>query len=723
LLIASNRLPVTILKKKTGYSFSPSIGGLATGLKSFYGSRDSIWVGWAGEMDGQEDRDAIKLKLKNDLNCHPVFLSAHDVEKYYEGFSNKTIWPLFHYFPQYTVYDDTYYRAYVEVNRVFGEEIIRMARQDDIIWVHDYHLMLLPGILRDRLPDATIGFFLHIPFPSYELFRLLPWRRELLTGLLGADLIGFHTYDYARHFLSSVLHLLGLDHRMGEIVMDERLVKVDSVPMGIDYDRYAGAVGDAKVREEAAILKKRLPGRKIILSIDRLDYTKGIPQRLEAFELFLRDYPQWHEKVTLILVTAPSRASLHQYRLLKKEVDELVGNINGQYGTVGWVPIQYFSRVLSFTPLVAMYSVADVALITPLRDGMNLIAKEYIATKVDGKGVLIISEMAGAASELGEAVVVNPNNKAEMAAAVNEALAMTEEEQAARNKVMQNRLKRWNVEKWAERFVDRLLETKKRQAGLLAKRLSTEMRRRLVNDYAGARRRLILLDYDGTLAPFCNKPEEARPGTDLLRLLEKAGGTNRNEVVLVSGRVKDNLEDWFGKLGLGLIAEHGLWLREKDGRWEMLECLSGEWKEEIRPILELYADRTPGAFVEEKSCALVYHYRKAEPELGLTRARELMNNLVNLTSNLNLQVLEGNKVVEVKNIGINKGKAVSKWVTKENWGFILAVGDDWTDEDIFSILPETAYSIKVGLSHSQARFSLSSPQEVLSLLNELMETD
>jgi trehalose 6-phosphate synthase/phosphatase len=722
LLITSNRLPVTIVKKKTGYNFSPSIGGLATGLKSFYGSRESIWIGWAGEMDGQEDAEWIKTKLMEGFNCHPVFLSAHDVDKYYAGFSNKTIWPLFHYFPLYTVYDDTYYQAYVEVNRVFCDEITRMARPDDIIWVHDYHFMLLPGFLREKLPDATIGFFLHIPFPSFELFRLLPWRRELLTGLLGADLIGFHTYDYARHFLSSVLHLLGLDHRMGEIVADERLVKVDSFPMGIDYDRYAGAVGDAKVRGEADILKQRLRGRKIILSIDRLDYTKGIPQRLEAFDLFLKNYPQWHEKVTLILVTAPSRASLDQYRLLKKEVDELVGNINGKYGTVGWVPIQYFSRVLSFAPLVAMYSIADVALITPLRDGMNLIAKEYVATKADGKGVLIISEMAGAASELGEAVVINPNNKAEMAAAINEALEMTEEEQTARNKVMQKRLKRWNVVKWAEKFVDRLLETKKRQAALLDKRLNIETRRRLVEEYAGARRRLILLDYDGTLAPFFNRPEKAKPGKELRRLLEKAGGMDKNEVVLVSGRDQDDLDNWFGDLGIGLIAEHGLWVKEKGGQWEMIERLSGEWKEEIRPILELYADRTPGAFVEEKNYALVFHYRKAEPELGLTRSRELMNNLVNLTANLGLQVLEGNKVVEVKNFGINKGKAALKWVAKENWDFILAVGDDWTDEDIFSILPEAAYSIKVGLSHSQARFNLSSPREVLSLLNELLET-
>ncbi|MEW6182854.1 MAG: bifunctional alpha,alpha-trehalose-phosphate synthase (UDP-forming)/trehalose-phosphatase [Bacillota bacterium] len=720
LIIASNRLPVTVSRKKDGYHFLSSIGGLATGLKSFYGARDSIWVGWPGEMQDDKDKVYVKEKLLKEFNCHPVFLSSHDVDGYYGGFSNKTIWPLFHYFPSYTVYEKTYWKAYERVNRVFCSEIAGLAKPDDIIWIHDYHFMLLPGMLRTDLPGATIGFFLHVPFPSFELFRLLPWRREILTGLLGADLIGFHTYDYARHFLSSVLHLLGYDHKMGEITTRDGIVKVDSFPMGIDYDRFSGVVSDVKVQREAKALKQRLRGRKIILSIDRLDYTKGIPQRLEAFDLFLTKYPQWHEKVTMILVTAPSRVSLDQYRLLKKQVDELVGNINGKYSTVGWVPIQYLSRTLPFQPLAAMYDVADIALITPVRDGMNLIAKEYIATKVDGKGVLIISEMAGAASELGEGIVINPNNKEEVAEALKEALEMPEEEQIVRNRVMQKRLKRWNVTQWAEKFIEKLLEAKKRQEGFLVKRLNPAIKDGLVEEYAKADRRLIFLDYDGTIVPFFDRPEDAKPDNEILSLLNEIAYISQNELVIISGRGKDTLDQWFGDLRASLIAEHGLWIKERGKEWGMTESLTGEWKKGMRPIFDLYADRTPGSFVEEKDFSLVFHYRKAEPELGVLRAGELMNNIADRTANSQLQVLQGNKVVEVKSRGTNKGKAALRWLAKGGWDFILAAGDDWTDEYIFAVLPETAYSIKVGLVPSQSRFNVSSIQEVRSVLRELV---
>lgn len=722
MLIVSNRLPVTIVKKKNGYHFSPSIGGLATGLQSCRSLHESLWIGWPGEINDREDFGSITERLTKEFNCYPVYLSHSDVEEYYGGFSNKTIWPLFHYFPMYTVYDEAYWKAYRRVNQAFCNIIMKVAKTGDVIWVHDYHLMLLPEMLREKLQDATIGFFLHIPFPSFELFRLLPWRRELLDGLLGADLIGFHTYDYARHFLSSVLRLVGYDHKLGEVITRSRMVKVDSFPMGIDYDQYAGAVGEPRVLTEIVQLRQRLGNTKVILSIDRLDYTKGIPQRLKAFDTFLKKYPRWHEKVTLILVTAPSRTSVDQYRLLKKQVDELVGHINGKYGTVGWIPIQYFNRSIPFHPLVAMYCIADVALITPLRDGMNLIAKEYVATKKDGKGVLILSEMAGAATELGEALVINPNNRLEIAEALNEALRMPEEEQVARNRIMQKRLERWNVAQWAERFLDKLVETKKRQEALLVKRLNPPTKRKLVANYFESKRRLILLDYDGTLTPFYGKPEEAKPTTETLGLIEQLARTPENEIVIISGRTKSSLSEWFGSLNIGLIAEHGLWVREKGGDWEVVEPVSNEWKSEIRPVLEFYADRTPGASVEEKDFSLVFHYRRAEPELGSLRARELTNHLVNFTANLNLQVLEGNKVIEVKNIGINKGKAALRWVSRERWDFIMAAGDDWTDEDIFAVLPDTAYSIKVGLYPSQARFNLSSPKEVLSLLRDLVQS-
>jgi len=304
------------------------------------------------------------------------------------------------------VYSQSLWQSYQRANEVFCDAVASIWEQGDDIWVHDYHLMLLPRLLRQRLRGATIGFFLHIPFPSLEIFRLLPWRKELLEGILGADLVGFHTYDYAGHFLSSVRYLLGHDSVMGKITAGERVVKVDAFPVGIDYERYAGAAEAPATEAERRRFRGNLGDRKMILSIDRLDYTKGIIQRLEAFGLFLDRHPEYREKLTMVLVVVPSRTMVGRYAQLKKQVDELVGAVNGRHGTIGWTPIWYLYRFLPFDSLVALYTAADVALVTPLRDGMNLIAKEYVATRREGKGVLILSETAGAAKELVEACLL-----------------------------------------------------------------------------------------------------------------------------------------------------------------------------------------------------------------------------------------------------------------------------------------------------------------------------
>ncbi len=720
LLIVSNRLPISIEKRKGSLQFRGSIGGLATGLGSFYKSYNSLWIGWPGivldKIKGENE--AVKTKLISELNCHPVFLTQNDIENYYLGFCNRTIWPLFHYFTQYVIHDESLWGAYKRVNEFFCDAVMEIVKEDDIIWIHDYHLILLPKLIRERLPDSTVGFFLHIPFPSFEIFRLLPWRKEILEGLLGADVVGFHTYDYVQHFINNVRRLLGYEYNMGRIAAAGRIVMPDVFPMGIDYKQFSEANQKPEVRKEMIKFQKKLGERKLILSIDRLDYTKGIPQRLEAFDTFLERNPEYKDKIIIILVAVPSRTQVEHYKLLKKQVDELIGRINGKYGTIGWTPIWYLYRSLPFSSLAALYSISDVAVLTPLRDGMNLIAKEYVATKTEGKGVLVLSEMAGASRELGEAIIVNPHNNEELVEALEKALMMPEEEQRERNKAMQERLRRYNIVRWVEEFTERLLYTKKLQKEANAKILTSKMKDRLVGDYHKSKRRLLLLDYDGTLVPFFGRPEEAKPDDKLFKLLKTIAQNPKNQVVLISGRDKDTLERWFGNLNLSLVAEHGVWIKEKE--WGMVEPLTDKWKINISPILELYVNRTPGSFIEEKEFSLAWHYRKADPDLGSIRVRELIEILVNLTANLNLRVLEGSKVVEIKNIGINKGRAALRWISKEQWDFLLAVGDDLTDEDVFAVLPKIGYSIKVGFSPSKARFNLYLPRDVRLLLEELV---
>jgi trehalose 6-phosphate synthase/phosphatase len=719
LLIVSNRLPITIQEKKGDLHAEPSVGGLATGLRSWYKSYPSIWIGWAGigRKKIKKEKDIMERLLSE--NCHPVPLSQHDVESYYQGICNRTIWPLFHYFPLYAEYSEDFWQAYERVNTAFANVVSGIAKPNDIIWVHDYHLMLLPKLLRERLPKATIGFFLHIPFPSFEIFRLLPWRNQVLEGLLGADLVGFHTYDYTGHFLDSVHRLLGYEVAMGQITAADRVVKADAFPMGINYEQFSSVAKDPQAQAERKRFRKKLGDCRVILSVDRLDYTKGIPQRLEAFSMFLDRNPKFKRKVILVLLVVPSRTRVEHYIQLKKQLDGLVGEINGKYGTIGWIPVWYLYRSLPFHPLAALYSLADVALVTPLRDGMNLVAKEYTATKADGKGVLILSETAGAAQELGEAIIINANNQEEIAQALAKALEMPEQEQIERNRTMQKRLRRYDVVQWANEFMDKLLSTKKLQQEMEGKALTSEMQRELASDFQDSDKALLLLDYDGTLVPFSPKPAEAMPGAKLLRLLERFTKNPGTEVVLISGRDKNTLESWFGGLDVGLVAEHGVWIKEKGGRWETIETLTSEWKKEVHPILESWVDRTPGSFIEEKEFSLVWHYRKANPRLGELRARELMNNLSDITANLNLQVLEGSKVVELKNTDINKGRAASRWISKKKWDFILAMGDDWTDEDTFKALPSTAWSIKLRFGASAARFSLGSPSKAISLLGKM----
>ncbi|XES77475.1 MAG: bifunctional alpha,alpha-trehalose-phosphate synthase (UDP-forming)/trehalose-phosphatase [Candidatus Bathyarchaeia archaeon] len=751
LLIVSNRLPVNVSKEKGQLRVERSVGGLATGVGSVYKSQESLWVGWPGynvqKMQKDERQQIVELLAQE--RCHPVFLTSHEVKLYYGGFCNNIVWPLFHYFNQYAKYDPNYWSSYKKVNQKFCDAIMEVAQPDDVFWVHDYHLMLLPNLIRERLPQAKIGYFFHIPFPSYELFRMLPWRTEILEGILGADLVGFHTYDYVRHFLSSVRRILGCEHTLNEVQIGTRLARVDIFPMGIDYEHFVNAASSDKVKKEAERIRRKIgDGQKIILSSDRLDYTKGISPRLEAFDALLSKKAEYRGKVSFVLIAVPSRINVSQYQTLKKQIDELVGRINGKYGTTGWIPVRYFNRFVPFEMLVAFYTLADVALVTPWRDGMNLMAKEYVASKVNGSGMLILSEMAGAAQELGEALIVNPNNQEEIVMAIEKALSTPIEEQKRLNCVMQKRLMRYDIKRWVQDFFNRLDDAWIAQERNSQHLITAKIRKELVDSYKRAKKRLIMLDYDGTLVAFADKPEKAVPTPEVTDVLKALSASSSNEVVIISGRDRNTLTSWFSSLDLALIAEHGAWMRERSGEIRAPQLLSNDWKKEILPLLELWADRTPGSFIEEKPYSLVWHYRNTEPLLGSLRANEIKDDLVYLTSNLGLAVVEGNKVVEIKNASVNKGvaaqnwlsklavvegnkvveiknasvnkgRAAENWLSKGGWDFVLAIGDDRTDEDLFEALPSSAYTIKVGLVASKARYNLVSQRDVLPLLREL----
>lgn len=718
-IIVSNRLPVKLKKEDGKYIYTPSEGGLATGLGSIYKEGGNIWLGWPGvAIEEEKDRqDAIKNLKKN--NMSPVFLTEQEIEEYYEGFSNETLWPNFHYFNQYAEYEETYWQAYKKVNQKFADQLSELTEEGDKIWIHDYQLLLLPALIREKHPNISIGFFLHIPFPSYETFRLLPWRRELLMGMLGSDFLGFHTYDDMRHFLSSVNRLAGIGNSHGQISLGSRKVLVDALPMGIDYDKYATLAADPETLEKEVRYRTLIGDTKIMLSIDRLDYSKGIPQRLRAFELFLQRYPEYKEKVSLLMVVVPSRDQVGKYKELKEEIDLLVGRINGNLSRMTWNPIHYFYRSFPLHALSAFYRMAKVALVTPMRDGMNLVAKEFIASKLNKKGVLVLSEMAGASKELSEAILINPNNIEQMIRAFKQALEMPEEEQISNLEVMQSSLKRYNIHHWVKLFMERLEFIKSEQLALQTKILDKSSQIPLEEAYGNAKSRIIFLDYDGTLTPFHSDPQQASPDDQLKSIILKLTEDVKNRIVVISGRDKDTLEKWFGNYKLDLIAEHGVWLRMYGKKWKTLATLRDNWKKEINDVLEDYVGRTPGSFIEQKDYSLVWHYRKVETGLGELRTRELTSHLKYLASDQNLHVLEGDMVVEIKSSEVNKGRAAQKWLKDASAEFYMAAGDDWTDEDTFKAMPEKAFTIKVGNTPSAAKYSVTDYSDVRKLLISL----
>jgi trehalose 6-phosphate synthase/phosphatase len=727
LIIISNRLPFSIDKSGAELVVRQSSGGLVSALKSYFESQsateysDKIWVGSVDTTEEEWRKAAAEGLIPSDFAIEPVFPEEKMYNDYYNGFSNSTLWPLFHYFPSIVEYRKEYFDAYTRINQLFAEKIAAIYQPGDVVWVHDYQLMLLPNMIRQRIGDATIGFFLHIPFPSYEIFRLMPtdWKKALLEGLMGADLVGFHTHDYVQHFIQSTKMIVKVESQFNTIYYNNRVVKADQFPIGIDYEKFKQASVNETVVRIVEGLEEKFYDQKVIFSVDRLDYTKGLNYRLDGFEEFLNMNPEWIGRVVFILNVVPSRDTIPTYFERKKQIEEKVSTINGKFSTLQWQPLIYRYNHLAFDEMCALYQSTDVALITPLRDGMNLVAKEYIASCID-KGVLILSELTGAASELNEALLVNPTDTTEVAKAINQALNMPLMEQRSRLSYMQRRIGDYTVLRWMNDFLEQLNVSKKEQESLRINILKEDIIQQMTADYANASKRCLLLDYDGTLSPFQKIPSMAAPSDELMQLLTELTADPANEIVIISGRDANTLTKWLGHLPLNMIAEHGACIKHKGEPWRENITMSTEWKEQIRPIMQLFVDRCAGSFIEEKKSTLAWHYRNTYPELGFMRSRELRNSLMQLTANTPLQVIDGNRVLEVRVVGVDKGASSSQIINFLNPDFILCIGDDTTDEDMFRAIYDKGYTIKVGRGNTAAQHTILSQREVYPFLRRFV---
>lgn len=719
LINVSNRLPVTVEQKRIG----KSSGGLVAALEGLPQEQYTTkWIGWPGAAFPEAERQReIEQILEEEHGCTPVFLSQEEVEAHYEGFSNSSVWPLLHYLPNYFRYEPIWWEQYQSVNGHFADKVLQSAHSGDLVWVHDYQLMLLPALLKAADPNLKIGFFLHTPFPAYEVFRCHPQSRELLKGMLGADQVGFHTVGYLRHFGRTVQRLLGLEPELTHIRTDHHTTALGVYPIGINAAKFEETLNSTEFRRRREELRASHYGKRIVLSVERMDYTKGILHRLEAIDHFLSTRDNIDD-IRFIFVSVPSREGIEEYQALREDVEARVGRLNGKYATLRNSPIHFIHGSVEFTDLCAMYALAEVALITPLIDGMNLVAKEYLACQRENDGLLILSKFAGAAEELFSALLVNPYDACAISSTLSSALAFSPEQRRQQNRSMRERVMRYDARHWARSFINDL--TTRRPSEPVPDSAYLEKARQQISAASATDGTIMLfLDYDGTLREIELEPSAAGPTHSLRVLLERLRDAPNLHVTIVSGRTQNDLEAWLGAYPFCLVAEHGASFRAAGQRvWEQLDRnISYAWKSELLTLLRLYEDATPGSFVEEKRSSLVWHYRKAHPEFGAWKAQRLAEELSGLTAKEEIQVRHGKKIVEISAAQINKGAAVSRILNQfEKYAVALCAGDDETDESMFKLSIPQLVSIKVGYGPTRARFRVSDPAALRQFLQDAL---
>jgi len=685
--VVSNRLPVSVRTRRGQTKLERAPGGLVAALEPALRERGGTWVGWPG---GPLPAHTALEGIGGDFGYRlvPVPLSPGDVRRFYLGFANGTLWPLLHSFPTRMQLDRDDWASYEDVNRRFAAAASAVAETDALFWIHDYQLMRVAPHLRRERPGARIVFFLHVPFPAYDLFRILPWERELLRGLLACDLVGFHCSGYAANFLDCAERLLGarVDREAGKIEHGERTVTVGAFPLGIDCDRYSSWASAAAPRESSH--------ERIVLGVDRLDYTKGLPEKIRAFERLLELHPEHRERVVLLQIAEPSRDRVPEYQRLKRRVDELVGNLNGRFATSRWTPIRYLHRSIPPAELAGIYRDAEVALVTPLRDGMNLVAKEFVVCQVGEPGVLVLSRLAGAAETMQEALLVNPYDVDRVAEALHQALAMDPTERTVRMRALERRERRNGVHAWLADF----LRT--------ANAPIAEIRPVAAGDFAGwlgafcqGKPLALCLDFDGTLVEISGHPSRVAMRPSMREALLACTARGDTELAIVSGRALADLRGQLLLPGAFLVGNHGLEI-EGPGLEPFRHPDLPHFAKRLEELAqELRAGCEPGVWVEEKGASLTLHYRDADAALQpriAERARELVRRA-------GFQARDAICAVEARPpTGWDKGLAVLHLLRARHgpaWSESVRavyVGDDETDEDAFRALSGLGVTFRVG---------------------------
>ncbi|KAH7484601.1 Alpha,alpha-trehalose-phosphate synthase [UDP-forming] A [Phytophthora ramorum] len=652
LIMVSNRLPISFQRNEaTGeWSFSMSSGGLVTALNGIRDQVPFIWIGWLGEEIPHDEQSKVREKLAREFNCVPVFLSKEIAAREKK-------------------FDFRQWDAYKLANKRFAQAVNQVYREGDFVWVHDYHLMMLPSLLRSRHPHCKIGWFLHTPFPTAEMYRMLPVGREILEGLLGADLLGFHTYDYARHFIAACARVPGASTSPKGVEHGDHFSAIGVFPIGIDPDHFEDILNSDVTQKRIQELTTKFAGCKVIIGVDRMDYIKGIPHKLLAMERFLSLYPERCKNVVLIQIGVPSRTGVQEYQHLAASVNEMVGRINGRFGTLTHSPVHYIHRSVAPSELVALYNLADVCLVTSIRDGMNLVSHEYVMCQSqscephrEGPGVLILSEFAGSAQSLSGAIRVNPWNTTDMANALGYALELPLMEREYRQTNLYRYVKTHTASFWGRSFLTDLEDAVSRPRAVV-KKLVRLPSIEVLGAYARSRHRLLVLDYEGTLfddPTSAGGPSQQRgvapPKPFVKRLVEALANDPKNTVVLVSDHERNVIESWLTDRRVGVVAESGYFYRlPNDDEWQiMTEDTDPSWKKVVRPIMQYFTERTPGSRIDSKESSLTWHYGETDPIFGPMQARDMQVNLEDVLCNLPLEVVQGTNRVEVRLQGVTK---------------------------------------------------------------------